>query len=122
MQWEYFLDAVSDTRMQDEYNKVLGECDIVLSLFHTRAGKYTQEEFETALNKFKTTGSPRIFTYFKDAPVNMSGIDEKVLSLLDFKKRLKELEHFPTMYKNIDDLKVQFKRQIEFILDEKKEI
>ena len=118
VQWEYFLDAVSDTRMQNEYNKALEECDIVLSLFFTRAGKYTQEEFEKALAKFKETGKPRIYTYFKDAPVNMSDIDEKVLSLLNFKKRLAELEHFPTKYTNIDDLKVQFKRQLEIYLDE----
>ena len=117
IQWEYFLDAVSDTRMQNEYNKALRDCDIVLSLFHTRAGKYTQEEFETALKQFKETGKPKIFTYFKSTPVSMNEIDDRVLSLLNFKKRLKELEHFPSNYSNIDDLKVQFKRQLEIIID-----
>jgi Leucine-rich repeat (LRR) protein len=117
VQWEYFLDAVSDTRMQNEYNKALKDCDVVLSLFYTRAGKYTQEEFETALSSFKATGSPKIYTYFKDAPINMGDIDDKVLSLLAFKKRLEELEHFPTHYTDINDLKVQIKRQIEYILE-----
>ena len=119
VQWEYFLDAVSDTRMQNEYNKALEECDIVLSLFFTRAGKYTQEEFEKALAKFKETGKPRIYTYFKDPPVNMGDIDEKAFnSLSKFKKRLAKLGHFHTKYTNIDDLKVQFKRQLEIYLDE----
>ena len=119
VQWEYFLDAVSDTRMQNEYNKALEECDIVLSLFFTRAGKYTQEEFEKALAKFKETGKPRIYTYFKDPPVNMGDIDEKAFnSLSKFKKRLAKLGHFHTKYTNIDYLKVQFKRQLEIYLDE----
>ena len=112
IQWEYFLDAVSDTRMQNEYNKALRDCDIVLSLFHTRAGKYTQEEFETALRRFKETGKPLIYTYFKDATDKMIEA-----SLLEFKERLHTLGHFPTNYSNIDDLKVQFKRQLEIIID-----
>ncbi|MCC6325820.1 MAG: hypothetical protein DCC43_08180 [Candidatus Brocadia sp.] len=33
VQWEYFLDAISDTRLQDEYNKAIKTCDIVVSLF-----------------------------------------------------------------------------------------
>jgi hypothetical protein len=28
LQWENFLDAISDTRLQDEYNRALRECDI----------------------------------------------------------------------------------------------
>lgn len=117
VQWEYFLDAVSDTRLQDEYNKAIEDSDILLSLFYTRAGKYTQEEFETALQLFRANGKPRIYTYFKDAPINTSDINEQILSLLNFKKRLSELGHFPTNYKNIDDLKVQFKRQLDILLD-----
>jgi hypothetical protein len=116
VQWEYFLDAMSDTRLQDEYNKALQTCDIVVSLFFTKAGKYTQEEFEAALQRFKATGKPKLYTYFKDGPVNMGEINDQVLTLLNFKKRLQELGHFPTMYKNIEDLKYQFKLQLERLL------
>jgi len=116
VQWEYFLDAISDTRLQDEYNRALQTCDIVVSLFFTKAGKYTQEEFEAALQRFKATGKPQIYTYFKDGPVNMGDIDDQVLSLLNFKKHLRDLGHFPTLYKNIEDLKYQFKLQLERLL------
>lgn len=116
VQWEYFLDAISDTRLQDEYNNALKACDIVVNLFFTRAGKYTQEEFDAALKSFRETGKPQIYTYFKEGQVNMSEINEGILSLLNFKKHLQEIGHFPTMYKNIDDLKYQFKLQLEKLL------
>ena len=111
VQWEYFLDTISDTRLQDEYNKALKACDIVVSLFFTRAGKYTQEEFDAALKSFRETGKPKIYTYFKEGQGN-----EQVLSLLNFKKHLQDMGHFPTLYKNIDDLKYQFKLQLEKLL------
>ena len=117
VQWEYFFDAISDTRLQDEYNKALMGCDIVLSLFFTKAGKYTQEEFEKALETFKRTGKPRIFTYFKHAEVNMGSLTPAVLSLFEFKDRLSELGHFPSSYSNIDDFKLQFRKQLEMYME-----
>ncbi len=41
--WEDFLDAVSQTRLQDEYNKAIQECDIFVMLFATKVGNYTEE-------------------------------------------------------------------------------
>ena len=58
VQWEYFLDAVSDTRLQNEYNKELINCDIALCLFYTKVGKFTHEEFEVAYKRFKEIGKP----------------------------------------------------------------
>ncbi len=68
--WENFLDAISDTRLQSEYNLAISECDIVLCLFFTKVGKYTAEEFDTAYQIFKDKGKPKIWTYFKNAPLN----------------------------------------------------
>src|SRR5450432_124617 len=65
IQWENFLDSVSKTSKQDSYNEELKKSSIVISLFFTKAGKYTQEEFDTALKQFKETDSPILYTYFK---------------------------------------------------------
>ena len=48
VRWEHFVDAMSTTRLQDEYNNALGSCDFFIALFFTKAGKFTQEEFEIA--------------------------------------------------------------------------
>ena len=115
--WEDFIDAVSRTRMQDEYNQSIVESDIVVSLFATKVGKYTYEEFEKALNQFNTTGKPFLYTYFKDLTLNISQIDKIDLdSKFAFEEKLKLLGHFPTSYSNIDELKYKFKMQLEKIL------
>lgn len=76
MQWEYYPDAISDTRRQNDYNKAIRECDIALCLFFTNVGKYTAEVFDTAYQVFKDTGRRKIWTYFKGAPVNAGSITD----------------------------------------------
>ena len=118
VQWEHFLDTISETRLQDEYNKAIKDSQIVLCLFHTKAGKYTQEEFDTALEQFKETGAPLIYTYFKDGAPKPDPENPRSMDLANFKKRLSDLGHFYTSYSNIDNLKNKFREQLD-ILDDK---
>jgi internalin A len=119
VRWENFLDAVSKTRLQNEYNKAICECDIFLSLFFTRTGKYTKEEFDVAFREFKKKDRPRIFTYFKDAPVNIRSLrQEDFNSLRAFQAELEGLGHFPTFYTSIDDLKLRFRDQLDKVLEQ----
>ncbi|MEL6816445.1 MAG: COR domain-containing protein, partial [Cyanobacteria bacterium J06598_3] len=53
--WEDFVDAMSQTRLQDEYNKAIEGCDIFVSLFYSKVGEYTKEEFIKALQAFKAS-------------------------------------------------------------------
>jgi hypothetical protein len=124
VQWEYFLDSVSSTSKQDDYNRGLAECQIVICLFYTKAGKYTQLEFDTALKLFKEKGSPLIYTYFKEpeikeanviTPIAGSKEESQQQELLSFKKRLSELGHFYTRYKSIEDLKYQLLLQLDLL-------
>ncbi len=114
--WEYFIDAMSKTRLQDEYNTVVKNSDIFVSLFFTKVGKYTLEEFETAFGQFKKTGKPLVYTYFKDASIKTGQITNEIKSLLKFKEKLKKLGHFETNYENIEGLQLHFKKQLEKVL------
>jgi internalin A len=117
VQWEIFPDNISPTGLQGEYLRELKTCDIFLSLFFTKAGEFTVKEFETAHSQFTKFNKPVLYTYFKDAPVNIRKITEKdIASKTNFEVRLKDLGHFPTMFTNVDDLKNQFKRQLEIQL------
>jgi len=117
--WEDFIDAMSKTRLQNEYNNVVKNCNIFVCLFFTKVGKYTLEEFETAFGQFKETGKPFVYTYFKNASIKSSElIEESASSLFKFKKKLKELEHFPTLYENIEGLQLHFKNQLGKVLSE----
>lgn len=116
VQWEYFLDAISDSRLQDEYNLAITNCDVVLCLFFTKVGKYTSEEFDTAYQTFKDKGKPTIWTYFKNAQIDTGSITDEINTLLAFKKKIADLGHFYTEYTNIDNLINKFSRQLNLVL------
>jgi hypothetical protein len=112
--WEDFLDAMSKTRLQDEYNKAIRECDLFVMLFCTKVGRYTEEEFETAFGQFQATNRPFIFTYFMDAEITAGNANANdLMSLRAFKGKLAGLGHFYTIYKHIDELKYKFNAQLE---------
>jgi TIR domain len=115
--WEDYLDAISQTRLQDEYDKEIRNCDIFVMLFWTKVGQHTEEEFETAFRQFKATNKPIIFIYFKDAEISVADVADAnkkdLMSLWAFQEKLSALGHFRTSYKNVDDLKFQFNRQLD---------
>jgi hypothetical protein len=112
--WEDFLDAMSQTRLQDEYNKAIRECDLFVMLFFTKVGKYTEEEFETAFKEFKSTNKPFIFTYFKDAEISTGSANKAdMMSLWAFQEKLSKLGHFYTVHKNIEGLREHFGNQLD---------
>jgi len=115
--WEDFIDAISQTRLQDEYNKAIAECDIFVSLFFTKVGKYTEEEFLKAWETFSANGKPLIYTYIKDASIQTGAIrEDDIMSLFSFKKKLGEAGHYPTKYTGIDNLQNHFGGQLTKIL------
>jgi hypothetical protein len=112
--WEDFLDVVSQTRLQDEYDKAIRECDLFVMLFWTKVGQYTAEEFETAFGQFKSSNKPFIFTYFKDAEISVASANKKdLMSVWAFQEKLSALGHFYTVYKNVDELKFKFNQQLD---------
>lgn len=112
--WKDFLDAVSRTRLQDEYNRAIRECDLFVMLFFSKVGCYTEEEFETAFGQFKATNKPLIFTYFKNAPIPTGSANPAELqSLWAFKNKLKALGHFETEYQNSAELLLHFDQQLD---------
>ena len=117
VRWENFLDAMSNSRLQDEYNKAVRSCDVFVSLFFTKTGRFTEEEFDVAHASFIERGKPRVYTFFKNANVLMDEIDHEVFTLLDFKKKLKTHGHFYTTYNDIEHLKRQFRDQIDELLE-----
>jgi hypothetical protein len=121
VRWETFLDAISETRLQDEYNKEVKNCDIFVSLFKAKTGKYTEEEFDAAHRAFKDSGKPLIYTYFMEANIpNDKRLRENLMSLWSFQDKLSELGHCLTHYISIEDLKLKFQLQFDKSIEERK--
>lgn len=109
--WENFLDAVSKTRKQDEYDRAIERSQIFVMMFWTKVGKYTNEEFDVALASFKKTEFPLIYTYFKTTPP----ATPPEQSLQDFKEKLKAINHFETQFDSGNDMLRHFSMQLEMI-------
>ncbi len=113
IRWESFLDAMSESRLQDEYDEAVRVCDIFVSLFMTKTGKYTEEEIDVAHQTFQQTGRPLIYTFFKEAQVSTSAARRNdLLSLWNFQEKLGRLGHFYTQYKSTEDLQLKFRDQL----------
>ncbi len=119
--WETFLDAMSETRLQNEYNKAVRSSDIFVSLFKTKTGAFTEEEFDVAHRQFKACGKPLIYTYFMQADVpNHRRMREPLISLWSFQDKLDELGHYCSEYNSIEDLQLRFGNQLDqLVLDDK---
>lgn len=114
VRWEDFLDVMSKTRLQDEYNRAVRECDIFVMLFATKVGQFTEEEFNAAFGQFQATGKPFILTYFKDVPLTTGTANKQDLaSLWAFQEKLKSLGHYQTPFSNTDALKLHFSQQLD---------
>ena len=111
--WEDFIDAMSPTRLQDEYNKVIEQCDLFLMLYWTKVGIYTAEEFGKAFTSFKQDKAPLIYTFEKQVPPPRMPSVEDVQSLDDFKSKLKALCHFTTAFQNKEELVLRVSVQLD---------
>ena len=112
--WEDFIDAMSRTRLQDEYNAAIRAADIFVLLVHTKVGKYSAEEFETAHAQFKATGKPLIYTYFKNPPGPVDADPGPAYDTVRaLQVKLASLGHFITPYHSVEDLIDQFSQQLE---------
>ena len=59
---------MSETRLQDEYNKAMRACDIFVSLFFTKTGSSPRKSsiLRTASSRNR---KPLIYTFFKNAEI-----------------------------------------------------
>ncbi|MBL8373315.1 MAG: hypothetical protein JNL91_01820, partial [Candidatus Accumulibacter sp.] len=111
---EDFLDTVAPTRRQDEYQRAIRECDLFVMLFFTKVGPHAEEEFATAFAQFKATGKPLILTCFKDSEISTGTASKKdLMSLWAFQEKLTALGHFPTVYRNVAELKLHLAQQFD---------
>ena len=121
LRWETFLDAISETRLQEEYNKEVRNCDIFVSLFKTKTGKYTEEEFDAAHGAFKDSGKPLIYTYFMETIIpDDKRLRGDLISPWSFQYKLSELGRYLTHYISIEDLKLKFQLQLDKLIEERK--
>ena len=111
-EWEDYDAAFNDRRKQDEYNDEVRASDMFLAVFHTKAGKFTIEEFDVATEEFREKGSPKSYVYCKDLRDGEIESEE----LKEFKRRLfDEMGHYWSRYANRDTMQLHFVMQLQMV-------
>ena len=107
--WEDFPSGDNGKPKQDEYNEKVSECDMFVGLFHTKAGPFTLEEYETAKRTQKSEGKPTLYIFCRE----LAEGEKEDTSLTEFKARLlNDIRHYWNKYNNSDSLKLQFILQL----------
>ena len=100
---EDLSNSLQGTRMQESYNAEIRNSQYFYVIFGRKAGAYTIEEFEVALESFRSKGMPRVYTYFQTLPEGQ--VPEQTVQ--DFMQRLDaELGHYYSRYNHIDTIKL----------------
>ncbi|MGN1432334.1 MAG: tetratricopeptide repeat protein [Ruminococcus sp.] len=80
------------------------DSDMCFFIFFTKAGEFTQQEFEVAFEKFRKDGKPKIYIYFK----NLKDGEKAEDSVREFMNRIdNELSHYHGTFDHIDTIKLR---------------
>lgn len=112
--WEDFPAYCTGERTQDVYNKTVRSCDMCICMFHKEAGQYTIEEFEQALDEYRTNHShPKTFVYIRALVEGEVETDE----LKAFKDELfQSIGHYWCNYACDDSMNLHFVMQLERLI------
>ena len=112
--WEDFSAFCTGSRTQDDYNRIVRASDICICMFHRKAGEYTIEEFNQALDEYvKSQSHPKTFVYIR-ALIKGEMEDE---ALKRFKEDLFDrVGHYWCNYATDDAMKLHFVMQLERII------
>jgi hypothetical protein len=109
--WETGLESgsVSGDNIQGDINPSLDESEIIIVLFYSKPGRFTQAEFERSEISRK-----KIFVYFKQGFSPKTEAEaEDYLQLIRFKKKLeRENRILYTQFDNLIELKLRIHRDI----------
>lgn len=112
--WENFTEYMVKEGKQKQYDRSVASCDIFVMLYSDFVGKYSMEEFDYAVNSFKDTDLPKIFTYY----IEPAEGKKKDVSVKKFISKLSEFNHYESQNKTFDEVRRKFKDELMRLPDE----
>ena len=105
IKWEDLPKGNDDRPTQETYNEFVRQCDLFVSLFYTKAGEFTLEEYNVAKQTQRDDGKPIIYAFLR--VLDKGEKEDK--SLTDFKQNvLGNVKHYWTNYESSDTLQLKF--------------
>ncbi len=105
IKWEDLPKGNDGRPTQETYNEHVRQCDLFVSLFYTKAGEFTLEEYNVARQTQRECDKPIIYVFLR---VLEKG-EQEDKSLADFKQNvLGTVKHYWTNYESSDALHLKF--------------
>ena len=105
IKWEDLPKGNDGRPTQETYNEYVRQCDLFVSLFYTKAGEFTLEEYNVAKQTQCELGKPTIYVFLR--VLDKGEKEDK--SLTDFKQNvLGNVKHYWTNYESSDTLQLKF--------------
>lgn len=106
--WEKLDASIAEIRKQDDYNRELGTCDILLLVYWEELGRFTYEEYKIAHQLFRESQGtkPRIYILKKDVTTTRELLPENIEKLRTLEEALQQedKEQWATPFSNKDAL------------------
>ncbi len=103
--WEDKSKGFYREKYQDYLNKEIPQSDIFLSLFFSKVGKYTKEEYDLAYERFNDNKKPaHFFVYFKQADISIDEVTEEMLEIKKMKDYIRSQDQYYAKYVSIPEL------------------
>jgi len=106
---EDISDEMAKSRKQDEYNKLIEECDYFYLMAWHKVGQFTREEFDVARKASDKSDAsrPKISTFFKN---DNSPVEDSVVIFM--KELGEEMGHYYSIFTSIDTVKLKILLQM----------
>lgn len=118
--WEKHSKSFSQTRKQEEFNKLVEDSDIFICLIYDKVGQFTLEEFERAYKSFEKHSKPKyLYIYFKEKPLKISEISDYE-SIVKLKNTIKQKEQIWSTYETTHELLNYISNELDLITAELK--
>ena len=109
--------AYKDERKQKEYNEHVKSSDMFVAAFHKKAGPYTQEEFDVAVEELRQKSLPNVYVYCREVQEDEIETD----SLKEFKRRLDKMGIYWVNYSNTDTMHLRFLLELQRVENSSKD-
>lgn len=119
--WEKHSRSFSESRKQDDFNKLVLNSDVFFLLVGDKIGELSYEEFQIAKSHFEKHKKPqKIVVLFKKVSLDIDEIDILEISKVkDLKKEILENEQFYYEFSNLDELENHIKFEIEHFVNDR---
>jgi hypothetical protein len=111
--WDELSTVYSEVEKLYAFNKEVSNSDIFVCLVYDRVRPFTIEEFNNAYKNFLNRNKPKLFVFFKKAPIRAKKISEEFQTVDELRKEIMLYENIYHEYIGVDDLEVKINKSID---------